>query len=72
MALLYHHEGRKDVEYTMKVTGAFNEPLDRQLTERIRISNFTGLILLNRKNELGGAVVERDKYKYRKLGPESK
>ena len=53
----------------MEVTGTFREPLDRQLTEKINISKFKGSILMNRKNELGGAVVEREKYKYRRWGP---
>ena len=60
---------REDIKYSMEVTGTFREPLDRQLTEKINISKFKGSILMNRKNELGGAVVEREKYKYRRWGP---
>ena len=60
---LYHHELKADIKYTMKVTGAFKEHLDWQLTEIIRIANFAGSILMNRKNELEGAVNEREQYK---------
>ena len=66
---LHHHSGRQDSMYSMEVTGSFREPLDRQLTEKINISNFKGSILMNRKNELGGAIVERERYIYRKWGP---
>ena len=66
---LHHHSGRQDIKYSMEVTGSFREPLDRQLTEKINISKFKGSILMNRKNELGGAIVERERYKYRRWGP---
>ena len=66
---LHHHSGRDDIKYSMEVTGAFREPLDRQLTKKINIPKFNGSILMNPKNELGGAVVEREKYKYRRWGP---
>ena len=67
---LHHHSGREDIEYSMEVTGTFREPLDRQLTEKVNISNFKGSILMNHKNELGGAIVERERYKYRRWGRE--
>ena len=38
---LHHHQGR-DVNYTMKVTGSYSEPLDRQTMERVNISSFKG------------------------------
>ena len=47
---LHHHQGREDVNYTMKVTETYNEPLDRQVMERVQISNFKGPVLMNRKN----------------------
>ena len=53
----------------MRVTGQFRQPLDRQITEKVQISSFKGDILMNRRNELGGAVVERERYKYRRWGP---
>ena len=56
---LHHHQGRVDVPYRMRITGAFFDPLDRQLQERVNITNFKGPILLNRKNEMGGVRVER-------------
>ena len=62
---LHHHEGRRDIEYKMVCTGMYNAPLDRQISEKIQICNFQGDVLMNRKNELGGAVVEREKFKYR-------
>ena len=52
----------------MSVTGTFKEPLDRQMMEKVQISNFDGDILMNRKNELGGALLEREQYKYRRWG----
>ena len=66
---LHHHGGQVNVQYTMRVTGYFRQPLDRQITEKVQISRFKGDILMNRKNELGGAVVERERYKYRRWGP---
>ena len=47
----------------MRVTGGYNEPLDRQLMERVQISNFTGPLLMNRRNEMGGLRVERTQYR---------
>ena len=57
------HQAREDIVYTMKVTGGYSEPLDRQLMERIKISNFGGPSLMNRRNEMGGLRVERTKYR---------
>ena len=51
----FHHQEREDVGYSMRVTGVYSTPLDRQIMERIHISNFKGPVLLNRKNELGGS-----------------
>ena len=60
---LHHHQGREDVKYIMKVTGTYNEPLDRQVMERVQISNFKGPVLMNRKNEMVGVRVERMQYR---------
>ena len=57
------HQAREDIVYTMKVTGGYSEPLDRQLMERIQISNFGGPSLMNRRNEMGGLRVDRTKYR---------
>ena len=65
---LYHHQGREDVEYRMVCTGGHRSPLDRQLSEKIQISRFQGDILMNRKSEMGGAVAERERWKYRRWG----
>ena len=65
---LYHHQGRENVHYSMVVNGKFKEPLDRQLNEKVNICRFKGDILMNRKSELGGAVVQREKYKYSRWG----
>ena len=65
---LHHHQGREDVQYSMAVTGSFREPLDRQIMEKVQILNFKGYILMNRKNELGGDLLERENYKYRRWG----
>ena len=60
---LYHHQGREGVSYSMRVTGSFREPLDRQIMERVQISKFTGPVLMNRRNEMGGLRVERTRYR---------
>ena len=60
---LHHHEGREDVNYTMEVVRHYNEPLDRQIMERVQISNFRGPVLMNRRNEMGGVRVERTQYR---------
>ena len=59
---MHHHNGRADVEYMMRVSGAYNEPLDRQIMERVQISNFQGPVLMNRRKEMGGISVERTRY----------
>ena len=47
----------------MKVSGAYSEPLDRQIMERVNISSFKGPVLMNRRNEMGGIRVERTRYR---------
>ena len=61
-----HHNSREDMFYMMRVTGAYNEPLDRQIMERVQISNFQGPVLMNRRNEMGGIRI--DKMRYRRWG----
>ena len=56
----------EDMVYMMRVTGAYNEPLDRQIMERVQISNFQGPVLINRRNEMGGIRI--DKMRYRRWG----
>ena len=43
---VHHHQSRRDVKYSMKVTGAFQDPLDRQIMEKVQIQNFTCLTFL--------------------------
>ena len=63
---VHHHNSREDMVYMMRVTGAYNEPLDRQIMERVQISNFQGPVLMNRRNEMGGIRI--DKMRYRRWG----
>jgi hypothetical protein len=60
---VHHHQGRVDVPYSMRVTGVFRDTLDRQIMERVNISNFAGPVLMNRRNEMGGFRVERTQYR---------
>ena len=60
---LHHHQGRVDVIYRMRTTGSYTDPLDRQLQERVNITNFKGPILMNRRNEMGGVRVDRQRYR---------
>ena len=60
---VHHHNSREDVKYAMRVSGAYNEALDRQIMERVQISSFKRPILMNRKNEMGGIRVERTRYR---------
>ena len=60
---VHHHNIRVDVAYMMRVTGAYNEPLGRQIMERVQISNFPGPVLMNRRNEMGGIRKERTGYR---------
>ena len=53
----------EDVTYRMRTTGSYSDPLDRQLQERVNITNFGGPILMNRRNEMGGVRVERTRYR---------
>ena len=59
----HHHNGREDVNFSMKVTGVHESCLDRQVTERVNIENFQGAILMNRRNEMGGVRVDRMQYR---------
>ena len=62
----HHHNGRVDVNFTMKVTGLQTNSLDRQVTERVNIvniENFKGGVLMNRRNEMGGVRLERMQYR---------
>ena len=60
---IHHHNGRLDVNFSMKVTGLHSNSLDRQVTERVNIENFQGAILMNRRNEMGGVRVDRMQYR---------
>ena len=60
---VHHHQSREDVNYSMEVVKSYNEPLDRQLMERVKISNFKGEVLMNRRTEMGGVRVERTQYR---------
>ena len=60
---VHHHNRREDVKYAMRVSGAYNEALDRQIMERVQISSFKRPILMNRKNKMGGIRVERTRYR---------
>ena len=60
---IYHHQRREDVKYSMRVTGGYKDSLDRQVMERVQISNWRGPVRMNRKNEMGGVRVERTEYR---------
>ena len=60
---VHHHESRVGVSYSMRVTGTYKDPLDRQIMERIQIQNFKGPVLMNRRSEMGGVRVERMQYR---------
>ena len=60
---VHHHQSRVDINYSMRVTGVFKEPLDRQIMERIQIQNFKGPVMMNRRSEMGGVRVERMQYR---------
>ena len=47
----------------LSITCSFFDPLDRQLQERVNITNFKGAILMNRRNEMGGVRVERTRHR---------
>ena len=57
-----HHHGGADVRFNMKVTRLHNDSLDRQVTEGVNIANFRGDVLMNRRGELGGVRIERQRY----------
>ena len=46
----------------MRITGSYFDPMDRQIQERVNITNFKGPILMNRRNEMGGVRVERTRH----------
>ena len=47
----------------MKVTRAISSSLDRQVAEKVDISNFNGPVLMNRRNKMGGVRIERQQYR---------
>ena len=53
-----HHHGGADVRFTMKVTGLHSDSLGRQVTEGVNLATFSGDVLMNRRGELGGVVIE--------------
>ena len=55
---VHNHQCRADNNYTIDEVNSYNEPVDRQLMERIKISNFNGEILMHRRTEMGGVRVE--------------
>ena len=59
----YHHNESPNLAYSMRVTGVYPKPLDRQVTERVEISNFKGTILMNQRNEMGGIRVKRQRHR---------
>ena len=61
---LLHHQGQEDINFQMVAKQAYSEPLERPLREKINIRKFKGDILMNRKTEVGAAVVERESFKY--------
>ena len=59
---VHHHQSRVDVPFRMRITGSYFDPMDRQIQERVNITNFKGPILMNRRNEMGGVRVERTRH----------
>ena len=53
---------RLHMVYRVRTTGSYPDPLDRQLQERVNITNFEGPIRMNRRNEMGGVRVDRMRY----------
>ena len=47
----------------MRVTSSHNCALDRQCTEQVDIAYFGGPVIMNRRTELGGVRVERQRYR---------
>ena len=57
------HESEKDkVEFSMKITGKFNNPLSRQVDESLRIKNAKPNSLMNSKSEFHGPCIRRKVY----------
>ena len=53
------HEGRTDVNYSMKVVSQFRDPLTRQVNEGVRINRSTAEVILNSKSEWHGPATAR-------------
>ena len=45
---VYHHSRREDVEYSMRVKGSYKDSMDRQVMEKVHITNFRGILLENK------------------------
>ena len=48
---VHHQQGRKGVPYSMKVTTTHTTPMDRQVRERVDLSNFKGPVPMNTRNK---------------------
>ena len=58
--VLDKHENEKDqVDFHMKITGKFTNPLSRQIDESLRIRNSLPESLLNSKAEFHGPCIKR-------------
>ena len=60
---VHHHNSQGDVKYSMRITGAYGDCLDRQIMEKVQIQTFRGPVLMNRRTELGGVRIERTRYR---------
>ena len=60
---VHHHNSQGDVKYSMRITGAYGDCLDRQIMEKVHIQTFRGPVLMNRRTELGGVRIERTRYR---------
>ena len=54
-------EGERGIQHESK--RAFSSCLDRQVAEKVDISNLTGPVLMNRRNEMGGVRIVRQQYR---------
>ena len=60
---VYHHQRRVGERYSMRVSGRYKDSLVRKCMERIHITNFSGQVLINKKNEMGGVRIEITQYR---------
>ena len=65
-----HKDEQESINFGVKITGIFKDPMTRQLDEAIRIQRKDPKLLLNSKKEFHGSAIPRKVLELKKNAPE--